>query len=470
MRRNVVNVMMGFFVSVVFGMVGCGGGSNNDSTSTAGKTDSVTITAGSAGAIAKTPSGNASIEIPAGALTSNVNTSIAASDGGDLPGAIGVSYEFGPSGTTFNIPVTISLKYDISLIPEGSSEQDLVIAYEANGGWVELSNPEIDTVNKVIKAKTSHFSKYAVTQKKYPGGYGGLLGSFNNVNVYSNGDSGFRSDDYNNYNGTSTGMKWQCVEFVNRYYLQVYNMNIRIAGENAKDYYRKASDRGLVAYSNGIVGTVEPQVGDIIVSEGTSRNDGHVAIVRKVTSDKIYLVQQNYLNTQSDADGSFLRRHGNALEGFGGNDTSYPIRGWLRKPGNTSGDSISIISISPTSAVANHVTSFAVKVSYSLTSKNSGLLMVGFNTNQVDLFRTISSQEYTVTKGSGTHTFNVTTTPVNWGSTGSFMSYVNLSENPHPLPWTPLASDAITISTFQSVAKSLVSTDSPSQCENDACF
>jgi len=76
-----------------------------------------------------------------------------------------------------------------------------------------------------------------------------------------------------------------------------------------------------------------------------------------------------------------------------------------------------------------------------MASKDSGLLMVGFNTDQVDSYGMISSQTYTVAKGSGTHMFTATATPANWGPIGTFQAYVNLSENPRPSSWTPLAGD-----------------------------
>jgi hypothetical protein len=146
-------------------------------------------------------------------------------------------------------------------------------------------------------------------------------------------------------------------------------------------------------------------------------------------------------------------------------------------PAPSATDSISITSISPASAVTVTNTSFAVEVSYSLASKDSGLLMLGFNTNKVDSYSMISSQTYTVAKGSGTHIFTATATPVDWGSTGTFQAYVNLSENPHPVPWTPLASDTKTISASSSAApvvgisaNAFKSTTNSVQCNNDVCL
>jgi len=144
---------------------------------------------------------------------------------------------------------------------------------------------------------------------------------------------------------------------------------------------------------------------------------------------------------------------------------------------NAAIDSVSITSISPANAILGISTSFVVEVSYSLASKDSGLLMVGFNTDQVDSYGMISSQTYTVAKGSGTHMFTATATPANWGPIGTFQAYVNLSENPRPSSWTPLAGDKKTISISSSPAPVVgisanvfKSRTNSVQCNNDVCF
>jgi hypothetical protein len=72
--------------------------------------------------------------------------------------------------------------------------------------------------------------------------------------------------------------------------------------------------------------------------------------------------------------------------------------------------------------------------------------LVGFNSGpEVDLFY-LDSQEHIVAKGSGTYTFTASAIPVDWGAGGAFQAYVNMSENPHPAPWTPLASTVSPIS------------------------
>ncbi len=81
--------------------------------------------------------------------------------------------------------------------------------------------------------------------------FGTQVGEYNGVIGYSNYDDDYASGEYNYKNDYNTGMKWQCVEYVNRYYYVIYGQKIRIPGTNADEYYDAASDRGLVAYPNG---------------------------------------------------------------------------------------------------------------------------------------------------------------------------------------------------------------------------
>jgi CHAP domain len=155
--------------------------------------------------------------------------------------------------------------------------------------------------------------------------YGSFYGSSNGVNVYSNGSNPlYGSDDYNTVNGYNTGMKWQCVEFVNRYYLQVYGTKIRIAGQHAYQYFGNASQRGLKAYANN--GSTSPQVGDILCLSGNTY--GHVAIITAVTSTYIEVAQQN-VGKLSHLNFRFAKSGNNILASALG--SGYSIQGWLRK-------------------------------------------------------------------------------------------------------------------------------------------
>ena len=158
-------------------------------------------------------------------------------------------------------------------------------------------------------------------------GFGTEVGEYNGIIAYSNGYNDYVSYEYNYVDGYNTGMKWQCVEYVNRYYYIIYGMEIRIPGTNAKDYYGTASDRGLIAYPNG--GATPPQLGDILCSNGGDL--GHVAIVREVTDDSIHIIHQNWANTEVDNDKIINMWVSNGHSTVSGFSPSYPVQGWLRK-------------------------------------------------------------------------------------------------------------------------------------------
>ena len=76
---------------------------------------------------------------------------------------IGLAYDFGPEGATFDPPITFTWSYDPADIPEGVAEEDLVIAYydEEAGEWVEL-DCVVDTDNNIITASVEHFTIFAI--------------------------------------------------------------------------------------------------------------------------------------------------------------------------------------------------------------------------------------------------------------------------------------------------------------------
>jgi len=74
---------------------------------------------------------------------------------------IGLAYDFGPDGATFEPAITLTFTYDPDTLPEGVSEEDLVIAYFVDGEWVELECV-VDTETMTITASVSHFTTFAV--------------------------------------------------------------------------------------------------------------------------------------------------------------------------------------------------------------------------------------------------------------------------------------------------------------------
>ena len=77
---------------------------------------------------------------------------------------IGLVYDFGADGATFDPPITLTFSYDPDALPEGVAEEDLVLAYYdvATGEWVELEDCVVDAENNTITASVSHFTAFAI--------------------------------------------------------------------------------------------------------------------------------------------------------------------------------------------------------------------------------------------------------------------------------------------------------------------
>jgi hypothetical protein len=74
---------------------------------------------------------------------------------------IGLAYDFGPDGATFDPPLTLEYTYDPEALPEGVA--GLVLAYydEETGEWVELPCT-VDPVTHTITASVAHFTTFAI--------------------------------------------------------------------------------------------------------------------------------------------------------------------------------------------------------------------------------------------------------------------------------------------------------------------
>jgi hypothetical protein len=82
------------------------------------------------------------------------------------------------------------------------------------------------------------------------------IDSLNHVLVYYNGDYN-TIEGRNTVNGYNVGLKYQCVEFVKRYYLEHYNHKMPNSYGNAKDLFNSTLndgsynvERDLTQYSN----------------------------------------------------------------------------------------------------------------------------------------------------------------------------------------------------------------------------
>jgi hypothetical protein len=128
---------------------------------------------------------------------------------------------------------------------------------------------------------------------------GQALDSLNGVVVYYNGavdHTEGRNTSPDNYN---IGIRYQCVEFVKRYYYEHLHHKMPDSYGHAKDFFNEEipdgqlnKQRNLIQFRNG--GIAKPHVEDLVVFAPTVFNSyGHVAIVSEVTEDEVEIIQQN---------------------------------------------------------------------------------------------------------------------------------------------------------------------------------
>jgi hypothetical protein len=81
---------------------------------------------------------------------------------------IGIPYDFGPTGATFDPPITVTFKFDPSEFPPNTDINDLKIAiYTPNPEtgemeWTVLTNIQIDPETGTISGEASHFTAFAI--------------------------------------------------------------------------------------------------------------------------------------------------------------------------------------------------------------------------------------------------------------------------------------------------------------------
>jgi surface antigen len=128
---------------------------------------------------------------------------------------------------------------------------------------------------------------------------GEVVDTLNGVKVYYNG--GVSNSEGRNLteDGYNIGVKYQCVEFIKRYYYEHLQHKMPDTYGNAIDYYDTTlkdsmhnKKRNLIQFSNP--SKAKPKENDIIIFDKTLFNRyGHVAIISKVEDSLIEIIQQN---------------------------------------------------------------------------------------------------------------------------------------------------------------------------------
>lgn len=147
----------------------------------------------------------------------------------------------------------------------------------------------------VIGYLINHYNCYLFSYKKL----GQKIDSLNGVYVYYNGSVGYISGRNLTKDGYNLGLKYQCVEFVKRYYYEYLQHRMPNSYGNAIDFFdvklvdgQFNSERGLYQFSNPSFS--KPCVNDILIYRATSSNKyGHVSIIAAMNGNVIEVIQQN---------------------------------------------------------------------------------------------------------------------------------------------------------------------------------
>lgn len=161
---------------------------------------------------------------------------------------------------------------------------------------------------------------------------GQKIDSFNDVPVYFNGGVENVEGRELTKDGYNLGLKYQCVEFVKRYYYKELNHKMLDSYGHAKDFFISSlkdgqlnKQRNLNQFTNP--SKTKPIVNDLVIYSGTILNKyGHVSIISAVSENEIEIIQQNsgaFGKTREKydlimKDGKWLIKHDRIL-------------GWLRK-------------------------------------------------------------------------------------------------------------------------------------------
>ncbi|NKQ13751.1 CHAP domain-containing protein [Pseudomonas sp. SST3] len=128
---------------------------------------------------------------------------------------------------------------------------------------------------------------------------GEQVDELNGVAIYYNGGVNTVQGRNLTQDGYNLGLRYQCVEFVKRYYFERHGHRMPDTYGHARDFFdRRVGDggmnakRGMLQFTNG--STTPPQANDLLVFAPSLLNRyGHVAIIASVGSDTLEIAQQN---------------------------------------------------------------------------------------------------------------------------------------------------------------------------------
>lgn len=148
-------LLAGLVLAVILAACGSSGGGG-------GTADGTSI--GANGGTVTSADGKATLVIPPGALSQDVNISITPyqPQPGDPPAIPGTAYYFNPTGTQFALPLTLTVAYDPAQLPPGTDETTLRIYKLHPDGTQDFAAGSVDVNTKTVTGELRSFSQRGV--------------------------------------------------------------------------------------------------------------------------------------------------------------------------------------------------------------------------------------------------------------------------------------------------------------------
>ena len=169
--------------------------------------------------------------------------------------------------------------------------------------------------------------------------YGTNLGANKGTIGYSNGNSDYISEEYNQDGDIYYGMKWQCVEYSRRWLIQQYRYTFESVDGAADIWSLKnfvdvdtSHAVNITKVENG--SKCKPEVGNVLIYKrgGSDIPYGHVAIIVDVSDYGIKVAEENWDNDYWP--GNYSREMNFTIKNdkYYLIDEEYPMYGWIEYP------------------------------------------------------------------------------------------------------------------------------------------
>ena len=118
------------------------------------------LTSGDGKAVVNIPAGTQITDKSAQAISTLTVTPVMAPLVPPTWGSILLAYNFGPAGTQFNPPISLTISFDPAALPAGK-QINLSIAFWDGAQWVKLDST-LDPAANTVTALVSHFTEFAI--------------------------------------------------------------------------------------------------------------------------------------------------------------------------------------------------------------------------------------------------------------------------------------------------------------------